>query len=105
MDSLADHSSRRSESTRTDNGALRLTNRLLLLAGALLFVNGIIITLVTALIPVAVNGLAIAAVVTGIIAVAYVAKRYPNRVRAVRSGLSSLRSEKGERSPRRQDGL
>lgn len=109
MDSLADHSSRRSESTRTDDGALRLTNRLLLLAGALLFVNGITITLITALIPVAVDSLVIAAVVTGIVAVAYAANRYPNRFEAfwtaIRTPLSTLRSGEEERHPRQQGGL
>lgn len=105
MDSLADHTRRRSEPESV--GTVRLANRLLLLLGALLFVNGITITLISALIPIAIGSPVIVTLVTGSIAAAYTAKRYPSRIEtlrdAIRPALSRLLAR--DRSPRQQGGL
>lgn len=105
MDSLGDHSRRRS--SRDTGGTLRTANRLLLLLGALLFINGIVVTLITALIPVVVNSFVIVTIVTGTVAAGYALKRSPRRIAILRATirpvLSMLRSR--NRSPRRQGGL
>lgn len=105
MDSLADHSRRRA--TARDGGDLRLVNRLLLLVGALLFVNGIAVTLITAFIPVAVASPVIVASVTGCIGSASIARRYPAKTRAlfrtVRPVVTALIPQ--DRSSRQQGGL
>lgn len=105
MDSLRDHARRRS--SRDAGGTLRTANRLLLLLGALLFLNGIAVTLITVFIPVAISSLVIVTVVTGTVAAGYALKRSPRRIAilraTVRPVLSTLRSR--NRSPRRQGGL
>jgi hypothetical protein len=79
----------------------------LLLLGALLFLNGIVVTLITALIPVVVNSFVIVTIVTGTVAAGYALKRSPRRIAILRATirpvLSMLRSR--NRSPRRQGGL
>lgn len=105
MDSLADHSRRRS--SKTPDGNIRLLNKLLLLVGALLFVNGIAVTLITAFIPVAVASPIIIALVTGCIVTAYIAWRYPAKTRAlyraVHPAIAAL--FRRNRSSRQQGGL
>lgn len=115
MDSLGDRPRRRSSRTRSSGrrsdrdaaGTLRLANRLLLLTGAVLFVNGITITLISTLIPVAISSPLIVTLVTGTIATGYAATRSPRRTPALRAAIrplvTALRSR--NRSPRRQGGL
>lgn len=115
MDSLGDHARRRSSggrssrrrSTGDTGGTLRLANRILLLSGALLFVNGITITLITALIPVTISSAFVATFVTSIVVTGYVTARSPIRPAALRAVIrplvTTLRSR--DRSPRRQGGL
>lgn len=102
MESLGDHSRRRS-SRDSGGGDIRLVNKLLLLVGALLFVNGITVTLITALIPVAVGSPVIVTLVTGCLGSAYAAKRYPERTNALRRAVADLVSR--EQSPQHQGGL
>lgn len=109
MDSLSDHASRRSTrgrgSRRESGGATAAINRVLLLAGALLFVNGISVTFISALIPFAISSAIVITTVTllTVLAVlAVVARRNPQRTRAV---LEAARLLTSRDSPRRQGGL
>jgi hypothetical protein len=115
MDSLENRPRRRSSGSRSSRrrssrdtaGTLRLANRLLLLSGALLFLNGITITLITALIPVAISSTLVITFVTGTVAAGYATARSPGRLGSLRAVLrpmvATLRSR--NRSPRRQGGL
>jgi hypothetical protein len=115
MDSLGDRPRRRSSGSRSSRrrsagdtvGTLRLANRLLLLTGALLFVNGITITLISALIPVAISSALVITLVTGTVAAGYAATRSGNRLTALRAVIRPLQStlRSRDRSPRRQGGL
>lgn len=105
MDSLADHSRR--QSNRDSGRNIRFVNRLLLLIGALLFVNGIVVTLITAFIPAAVASPVIIAFVTGCVGSTYIAYRYPAKTRGlyrtVRPVVAALVPR--NRSSRQQGGL
>lgn len=115
MDSLGDQSRRRSSrgrpsrrrSGRDTAGTLRFANKILLLSGALLFVNGITITLITALIPVAISSAFVITLVTSVVVTGYATARSPGRLAALRAVIrplvTTLRSR--DRSPRRQGGL
>ena len=86
-----------------------MINRALLLTGALLFINGISVTLIAALIPFAISSAIVISVVTILTAssgLVYLTRRNPDRTRAfvevVRPVVDSLTNQDG---PRRQGGL
>ncbi|MDL5360971.1 hypothetical protein [Halalkalicoccus sp. NIPERK01] len=113
MDSLSDHTSRRTTGRRGPDpgsgGATAAINRALLLAGALLFINGISVTLIAALIPVAISSAIVITFVTALTvvsALAYVSKRNPERTQAVVEATRPLVETLTDRDrARRQGGL
>jgi protein-S-isoprenylcysteine O-methyltransferase Ste14 len=113
MDSLSDHTSRRSTrgrgSDRGSGGPTAAINRFLLLAGALLFINGISVTLIAALIPFAISSAIVVTFVTFLTAasaLAYIAKRNPARTLALVETARPLVEILADRDrARRQGGL
>lgn len=113
MDSLSDHTTRRSTgrrgSDRGSGGPTAAINRFLLLAGALLFINGISVTLIAALIPFAISSaivITFVTLLTVMTALAYVAKRNPGRTRALVETVRPLVETLTDRDrARRQGGL
>lgn len=113
MDSLSDHVSRRSTGGRRpepgSNGATAVINRVLLLTGALLFINGISVTLIAALIPFAISSaivIVFVTILTALSALTYVIKRNPDRTRTFVEAVRPLVDSLANRDrPRRQGGL
>jgi hypothetical protein len=113
MDSLSDHTSRRSTRGRRPSrgpvGAAAVINRALLLTGALLFINGISITLIAAFIPFAINSAIVISVVTILTASSgfvYLTRRNPDRTRALVAVARPLVDSLSNRDQlRRQGGL
>ncbi|ADJ14935.1 hypothetical protein [Halalkalicoccus jeotgali] len=113
MDSLADHTSRRTTGRHgpdpESGGATAAINRVLLLAGALLFINGISVTLIAALIPVAISSAIVITFVTALTvasALWYLVRRNPARTRAAIEATRPLIESLTERDrARRQGGL
>lgn len=113
MESLSDHGSRRSTGgrgpDRGSGGTTAALNRVLLLAGALLFINGISVTLIAALIPFAISSAIVITFVTVLTiaaALAYAARRNPARTRALVETARPLVDSMTDRDrPRRQGGL
>lgn len=113
MESLSDHGSRRSTGgrgpDRGSGGAIAALNRVLLLIGALLFINGVSVTLIAALIPFAISSAIVISTVTAltvVAALAYAAKRNPARTRAlVETARPLVESVTDRDRPRRQGGL
>lgn len=113
MDSLSDHASRRSGRGRgPERGSAEATavvNRVLLLTGSLLFINGISVTFITVLIPFAINSaivITFVTVLTALAALAVVTRRNPDRIRAlVETTRPLVEMLIGRDRPRRQGGL
>lgn len=113
MDSLSDHTPRRSTGgrgpDRGSGGAVSLINRALLLIGALLFINGVSITFIAVLIPFAISSALIITFVTALTvsaALLVVARQDPDRRRAVVETVRPLVETLMDRDrPRRQGGL
>lgn len=113
MDSLSDHASRRSSGGRSPDGdsggTVAVINRLLLVVGTLLFINGISITFIAALIPVAISSVTVITLVTAptvVSALAVVLRRNPDRTRRlVETARPLIESMTGRDRARRQGGL
>lgn len=113
MDSLSDHTSRRSTRGRSPDrgpvGAVAVINRALLLTGALLFINGISVTLIAAFIPFAISSAIVIPFVTALTAssgLVYLTVRKPARTRAfVEIARPLIDSLANRDQPRRQGGL
>ncbi|WP_122090020.1 hypothetical protein [Halalkalicoccus subterraneus] len=113
MDSLSDHTSRRSAgrrgSDRGSGGSVSLINRALLLIGALLFINGVSITFIAVLIPFAISSAIVITFVTALTvmgALTFIAKQNPARTWAiVETARPVIESLTDRDRPRRQGGL
>lgn len=113
MDSLSDHTPRRSRDGRKPDrgsgGGVSLINRALLLLGGLLFINGASITFIAVLIPFAISSALVITFVTALTvsaALAFVARQNPTSTQAVVETARPLVESLTDRDrPRRQGGL
>ncbi len=113
MESLSDYTSRRSprgrDPDRDSGGTVAAINRVLLLIGAFLFINGISVTLIAVLIPFAISNAIVITFVTALTtasALAYLARRNPDRTRAlVEAARPVVDSLTGRDRARQQGGL